>query len=253
MSTRGASARTGRPFPAMVGYAVRQTVSGRRRSWLLLLVVLAAVGFGLLARTVDRSADAAFANVADLGLFGLVLPLGCLVIGDAVLAAEIRVGTFPLTWLAPVRVSSIVLARWIAGWLIAGVVLGVAGALAAVAAGSPSNAGPVALAAVSASGAYVAVFVLVGAATRRSAVWSLALVFLVEGLLGAALSGIAQYSPQWLGRGVLGGYGTGTADLVRAGVPDGTGAIVRLAMVTVVALALATWRLRNLSLTGGQD
>ena len=45
--------------------------------------------------------------------------------------------------------------------------------------------------------AYVAVFIAIGCFTRRTAVWSLAFVFLVERLLGAALTGIAQLSPTW--------------------------------------------------------
>ena len=37
--------------------------------------------------------------------------------------------------------------------------------------------------------------------------WSLAVVFLVERLLGTALSGIAQLSPMWLGRAVYADFG----------------------------------------------
>ena len=48
--------------------------------------------------------------------------------------------------------------------------------------------------------AYVAVFLAIGCITRRAAVWSLAFVFIVERLLGANLSGIAQLSPSWEAR-----------------------------------------------------
>ena len=42
-------------------------------------------------------------------------------------------------------------------------------------------------------------------------------------------------------------------DLERNGIPHGTGALVRLVIITAVALALANWRLRTLRLTGSAD
>jgi hypothetical protein len=86
-------------------------------------------------------------------------------------------------------------------------------------------------------------------------VWSLAFVFLVERLLGTALTGIAQLSPTWEGRAVF----VGLVDfdvpnrLIREGIPQGAGAIVRLAIVAAVALAIATWRMRHLRLAGATD
>ena len=83
--------------------------------------------------------------------------------------------------------------------------------------------------------------------------WSLAVVFFVERLLGSALSGIAQLSPMWQGRAVYAGLGPDTEDLLRDGIPEGWGAVVRLAILTVVFLVLASWRLRHLRLTGASD
>ena len=40
---------------------------------------------------------------------------------------------------------------------------------------------------------------------------------------------------------------------MREGIPHGTAALVRLVLITVVALALANWRLRTLKLTGCAD
>ncbi len=48
------------------------------------------------------------------------------------------------------------------------------------------------------SAAYIALFEMIGVLARRAAVWSLAVVFLGERLLGGVLSGIAQLSPLWL-------------------------------------------------------
>ena len=63
--------------------------------------------------------------------------------------------------------------------------------------------GPAFVAAAVGSVAYVAVFIAIGCLTRRTAVWSLAFVFLVERLLGAALTGIAQLSPTWESRAIF--------------------------------------------------
>ena len=165
------------------------------------------------------------------------MPIAALVIGDAVLGAEVRAGTFHFTWLSPTPIWQIVLGRWLGGSLVALVTIAPACALAAVVAGAPSSIGPIALAAAVGAVAYVAVFIAIGCLTRRTAVWSLAFVFLVERLLGAALTGIAQLSPTWESRAIF----VGLLDdpprrLVREGIPAGGGAVVRLLIVTAVAL-----------------
>ena len=145
------------------------------------------------------------------------------------------------------------LARWFGGWLIALVTLVPAVVLSAFAGQNVASAAPLALATAVGSAAYIALFVLVGCMTKRAAVWSLAIVFLVERLLGAALSGIAQLSPMWLGRSVYAGLCDDASFLIRQGVPSGWSAVVRLVVLTVAMLALATWRLRHLRITGASD
>jgi len=106
------------PFAAAFAYALRIGVPPKRVA-LLALPFVGALLFGLLARTVDEpTASLRFATIGG-ALFGLILPLVSLVVGDAVLGAEVRAGTFALTWLSPVRFSTIVLARFSAGWLVA--------------------------------------------------------------------------------------------------------------------------------------
>ena len=102
--------------------------------------------------------------------------------------------------------------------------------------------------------AYVAIFIAIGCLTRRTAVWSLAFVFLVERLLGAALTGIAQLSPTWESRAIFVGYLDDVPSrLVRDGIPQGGGAVVRLLIVTVVALVIANWRMGHMRLSGAAD
>jgi hypothetical protein len=240
------------PFTACLVYAVRVCVPPKR--WALLLVPIVAAGlFGLLARVVDDpTPEGAFNSVSE-GLFGLVLPFACLIVGDGVLGAEMRSGSFALTWLSPTPFTTIVAARWLAGWFVASVALVPAMVLAALAAGLPSAIGPLVLATVAAAGAYVALFIFVGAAVQRAALWSLAIVLLGERLLGEALAGIAQLSPQWLARTTYGGLGPDADNLLRDGVPQGAGAVLRLAVVTAVCLWLSVRRVRRPRLVGAPE
>ena len=240
-------------LPAMVAYTLRACLPARRRLGLL-LPALGALLFGLLTHAVvSDSAARAFAGVASAGLFGISLPIGCLVVGDAVLGAEVRAGTLHYTWLSPVPRWSIVLARWLAGTAVATVWIAVPSALAAIVAGVPDAAPAAAIAATAGCAAYVAVFAMIGALSRRAVVWSLANVILLERLFGAALEGIAQLSPGWLARAAYAGLGPGAEELLRRGVPDGWDAVWRLALVSALALAVAAWRIGQLRLTGRSD
>ncbi len=240
-------------FAAIVRYTLRSCVPPRR--WTALLLPCAgALLFGLLVHAVDQPAERAFANVAAEGIFGLVLPVAALIIGDAVLGAEVRAGTFHFTWLSPVPIWQIVLGRWLGGSILAVLTIAPSCALAAVVAGTPGGAGAAFVAAAVGSVAYIALFIAIGCITRRTAAWSLALVFLVERLLGAALTGIAQLSPTWESRAIFVGYLDNPPDrLIRAGIPQGGGAVVRLAVVSVVALAIANWRMAHMRISGASD
>jgi ABC-type transport system involved in multi-copper enzyme maturation permease subunit len=248
---------TARPRPRLLVilvYTLQSCLPPRR--WAAVLAASAgALLFGLLSHAVNApTADRAFANVAAEGILGLVVPIAALVIGDAVLGAEVRSGTFLFTWMSPAPTWQIVLGRWLGGALVGLVTIAPAAALAALVAGAPGTAGPVFVAAAVESVSYVALFIAVGCLTRRTAVWSLAIVFLVERLLGAALTGIAQISPTWESRAAFVGLlDDPPSRLVREGIPQGGATIGRLAVVTVVALGVATWRMRHMRMSGAAD
>jgi ABC-2 type transport system permease protein len=210
--------------------------------------------FGLLSYSIDDSGQRAFATVAADGIYGLVLPIAALVIGDSVLGAEVRAGTFHFTWLSPTPIGQIVLGRWLGGSLVAIATIAPSAALAAFIAGAPESAGAAFVAAAVGGVAYVAVFIAIASLTRRTAVWSLAFVFLVERLLGSALTGIAQLSPTWESRAIfLGFLDDVPSSVVRDGIPSGGAAIVRLTIVTIVLLGVAIWRMGHMRMSGATD
>jgi ABC-type transport system involved in multi-copper enzyme maturation permease subunit len=253
MSTSRAATRspTRSPLAAIVNYTLRVCIPARRS--LLLLPLAGAVVFGLLSRTADENALNGFVGVAGSTMHLLILPITCLVLGDALLGAEIRSGVFAFTWLSPVRYSTIVVGRWLGGCAIAAAILVPAVVAGAVLAGAPSAAGAAVLAVVLGAGAYLALFLAIGATFRRPVVWSLALVVMVEHLLGAALAGIAQLSPGWLAQALLVGLTDPAGDLRREGIPHGWAAAARLALVAAVGLVIATRRLRRLRPASAAD
>ncbi len=241
------------PFVAILVYTLQSCFP--RKRWMAVIVPCAgALLFGLFAYAVEEPSQRAFATVAADGIFGLVLPIAALVIGDSVLGAEVRSGTFHFTWLSPTPTWQIVLGRWLGGSVVALLTIAPAAALAAIIASSPESAVAAFVAAAVGGAAYVAVFIAIASLTRRTAVWSLAFVFLVERLLGSALTGVAQLSPTWESRAIFLGYLDDVpSSIVRDGIPQGGAAIVRLAIVTVVALGVAVWRIGHMRWAGASD
>jgi ABC-type transport system involved in multi-copper enzyme maturation permease subunit len=248
-----AAARPRAPFVAIVAYTLRSCVPPKR--WVAVLLPCAgAILFGLLAHAIDDTPARAFANVAAEGILSLMMPIAALVIGDAVLGAEVRAGTFHFTWLSPTPIWQITLGRWTGGSIVALVTIAPSCALAAVVAGVPSGAWPAFIASAVGSVSYVAIFIAIGCLTQRTAVWSLAFVFLVERLLGAALTGVAQLSPMWESRAIFVAYiEDAPSRLERSGIPTGSSAVLRLLVVTGIALAVANWRMKHMRLSGATD
>jgi hypothetical protein len=242
------------PFAAVVLYTLQACLPLKR--WLgVLLPCAGALLFGWMALLIDEEVEPfPLADIAEQGLFGLIVPLTCLVIGDAVLAADLRAGTFQLTWLSPVNFVTIAGGRWLGGWLVALVTLVPALMLATVIAGAGEAAGPIAVAGIFGSAAYVALFLMLGVLVRRSTIWALAVVVLVERLLGTELTGIAQLSPLWEAQQTFAGlWDEGGGEILRDGMPDGWSAVVRLVFLTVVFLAVTTWRMGHMRPVGGED
>lgn len=237
--------------PALVGYVFRACLPTKRILALALPVGAIILG-ALLTRAVDSTPSLHdFSDVAEVLVFGLALPLGAIIIGDSVMGAEVRSGVLSFTWLTPTRFSEIAFARWLGGWIVAVCSLVAACALSAVLAGVGEAVVPLAIAAAAGTAAHVAMFVAIGALTRRAAVWSLTVLLLVERLLGEALTGVAQLSPTHEAQAAFEGLVDG--GVPREGIPAGWAAVGRLGLLTIAFLMLAAWGLRRLRLTGSSD
>ncbi len=93
VSVAGASGRPRSRFAAILSYTLRSCLPPKR--WAAIALPCAgALLFGLLANAIDDTPGRAYANVAAEGIFGLMLPIASLVVGDSVLGAEVRAGTF---------------------------------------------------------------------------------------------------------------------------------------------------------------
>jgi ABC-2 type transport system permease protein len=233
---------------ASTGYALRACLPRRRQIGVVVLGVVA-LGFGLLAGLLSSPLGPAadFAGVGAESLFGLVLPLVGLVAGDAVLGAEVRRGTFHFTWVSPAPTWTIVAGRWLGGAAVAVAVVVPSFAGAALLSGAPVQS---AVAAATGGGvgaaAYVALFVAIATLVRRAPTVSLAVVVLGEILLGRVVTSLAQISPMWEGRAIFLDWAPLAEGYVRKGIPAGSGAIVRLALVSAVCLVVATLRMRSM-------
>lgn len=242
-----------RRLTAVVTYTLRSCIGPKR--WVGCLVpCFGALLFGLLANAINGRPTTAFARVAADGIFALVVPITSLVIGDAVLGSEVRSGVFHFTFLSPAPLLEIVVGRWIGGCIVATCTVVPACALAAYIAGVPQDAWAVSVAAFMGAVSYIAVFIAFGCIARRAAVWSLAAVFLVERLLGSALTGIAQWSPTWESRAIFLDFADRVPNhLVREDIPAGGGAVVRLLVLSGIALFVAQWRMRRIRISGASD
>lgn len=242
------------PFVSVVTYTLRACLPAKR--WFgVLLPCAGALLFAWLTQLVDEFDQLeAFAETARLGLFGLILPLACLVIGDAVLGADARAGTFQLTWLSPVHFGTIAVGRWLGGWIVALVTIVPAFGVAALIGGQSEAAGALIIAAAAGSAAYIALFLLLGVLVKRSAIWSLAVVLVGERLVGGELSGVGQLSPMWQAQQTFAGLWEDSQEFIlREGMPDGWAAVIRLAVITVICLGVATWRLGRMRPLSGDD
>ena len=177
---------------------------------------------------------------------GWSMPIAALVIGDSVLGAEVRAGTFHFTWLSPTPTWQIVLGRWIGGSIVALVTIAPAcrarrgGRRRAVErragvhrrggrqrrrtspCSSPSAASP---------------------GAPRCGRWRSC--SSIERLLGAALTGIAQLSPTWESRAIFVGLLDDPPEPPRSATASRRAATPSCASLIVTVVALVARQLAD--------
>jgi ABC-2 type transport system permease protein len=227
---------------------------GQRRSLLLFLLALVPLGVALIYRAGDQVDQQDWtANVLLNGIvITTVLPLACLIFGTSALGSEIEDGTAVYILARPVPRGEIIVAKFAAAALAVAVFIVPATALAALialqGASEQGIATGFALATFLGVAAYTGVFILLSVASSRALIIGLAYVFIWEGIVTELFAGTRWVSIRQ--------YCLGVADLVSSvreedfnAELNGLAALILTGCVTLVALALATQRLRRFELT----
>jgi len=237
-----------------LGPLVRVTVQsllGRRRILLMLLLVALPVLVGLAIRLGGGRADAAV--ILDTLVIRTVLPLVALVIGSAALGSEIEDGTVVYLLVKPVPRWVVALAKIVVAvgltlvltvppMLVTAVLIGTAtgGSL------GPSLA--FVLAAIAGGAAYASVFTTLGALTTRALVVGLAYTLLWEGVLAGLLEGTRFLSIRQATLGIAAALGGRDPDVASL---EPTVSLVVLVLAIASSFVLATVALQRFQVRAG--
>ncbi len=243
-------------FPEIVRLTFRQQL-GRRRT--LLLVLLAALPplLALIFRAFGEVDVSRFTDrVFDLVSMTIVLPLATVLFGTGAFGAENDEGTILYLLAKPISRWVIVAAKAFAAVALSLVLtvasVLVAGAIEVVPAGSAGVSATEAYvgAMVVGSLCYVLLFLTLSLFTRRALVLGIGYSLVWEGALSSLLPGIANLSVRQYALGVADSFYQLHQQAARL---SPTTALTLSAILIVVALALATWRLMHFELSGSTD
>ena len=229
---------------------------GRRRTVLLALLAFLPVLMAVVTRMFDEVEVQTFTD----GIFEplsmvIVLPLAAVLFGTGAFGAEIDEGTAVYLLSKPISRWSLVLAKTLAAAILT-LALAVGSVLVAAlvdAATAPRGVTATeAYVAATVAGAlcYVALFVALSIFTRRALVIGIGYTLIWEGALSSLLAGIANLSVRQYALGIADGFMQLGHD--PAALSPATAATLSVVLV-VVALVLATWRLRRFELSGSGD
>ena len=240
---------------AITATTVRQLL-GVRRLIIFGLAELAPAGVLLLmTQTLAEEAalDRFLAMVAAL-YFPLLVPIVALIISASALGDERRDGTLSFLVLRPIPRSVIAGSKSLGAVLVAsglnavgGLALGI---VYAIETGSWDVVLPLVIGGIVASIVYAALFVPLGFFTDRAVLIGLAFVFIFEGLIVSALSGLSSLSPWRLGLSAFSDLAPSEVSLQLAdfGAVDLTGigpTLFRTAVIAVLSIAAITLILRR--------
>lgn len=226
---------------------VRQLVTRGRVLALLAVgvaVVLVAWAVGA-ADDIDDPVEAAVGVIGGLG-FTVVVPIVSLVFASAALGDAREDGTLVYLWLRPIDRWPVVVGAWLAAVTVS---LPLTIVPLAVAAGVSRGGSDLVVATVIASVvgvvAYSALFTLLGLLVRNSIVWGLGYILIWEGVISGFAPSAAKLAIAGYTRSIL----TDMTDVsLELGDQTLAAGIAVPLVVTVVALVLASRRLRNMDI-----
>ena len=227
---------------------------GRRRTFLMILLVALPVVIALLVRLADSRMDVD--RILDAMLVRTVLPLVALVMGTAALGSELEDGTAVYLIIKPVPRWRIVGAKMlVAAGLTAALVVPSAILTGLLAGGTGSALGTTvgfAVAAAVGGSAYACVFVGLSAFTSRALVIGLAYTMIWEGVLAGLLEGTRFLSIRQATLGIANGL-SGPQGFVSGADPGPLDLGLSVAIVvvaTVAAFVLGSIRLARFEIRG---
>lgn len=224
-----------------------RSLLGRKRALLLLPLPLLLIGLTVFAHILRPDAER-WARPLIVGLgFGVVVPVLSLIIGTAVVGAEIDDGTIVHILTKPLSRTSILLAKLLVAIVVTALVNGAMMLICGIVASTARVGMGLAIGAVIASICYCALFVMLSLLSRRPVLIGLVYILIWEGLLGNLLTGtkslsIEQYALTFATK-------ISSSSLLTSSVSLTTS--IAMSVVFVVAGALlAIDRLRSFTLAG---
>lgn len=226
-----------------------------KRGRVLALLALSAVpGLVYWLTAFDASATEAEALYADIiTTAGFTYPIAALILTVATLREERDSGTLPYLYMRPISRTSLAVSALVAGTG-AALVIAVGGWLATVVAAllvgtQLSVILPGLTLFVAAAVGYAAVFVPLGYLMSRAVLAGLGYIIVVESILGAAVSGLAQFSIWRISASIYADlapvFGPDAQELLNGVTPGVGGGVLKIGGVVVVGLVVLVWALRK--------
>jgi ABC-type transport system involved in multi-copper enzyme maturation permease subunit len=226
----------------------------RRGRLLALLALAASPGLVLWLAGFDATPEQVDAHYSEiLATVGFAFAIAAVIITSSTLREERDAGTLPYIYMRPVSRLSLAASSLLAG-LAAALTVALGGwaatYLAALATGADLG---VALAGAvlftTAAVGYATVFVPLGYILPRSLLVGLGYVIVIESILAAAVTGLAQFSLWRIALSIYAdlvpSFGGEAAEVLGPVTPGMGGGLIKLAAVGVAGLGLLTWALRK--------
>ena len=220
-----------------------------------LILLSAAPGITLMLASLDTGES----NFADeyatvVGEAGFAFAIAALIMAAATLREERDGGTLPYLYMRPIPRSELSILSIAAGTYAAatlGVIAWISTVIASIARGATvSDALPGLVLFLTASFGYAAIFVPLGYLVRRSLLFGLGYLFVIEAIVANVIGGLAQLSVWKISLSIYLGIDPNVSDSVADNLlgPVGRGAgggIAKLAVLVALGYLILTWAMRR--------